>query len=104
MLHLVTRDDGLALCVDEPLGLDVPDVSPKAIDRVEAALAAASAPPSLKALRSAVKMRAVTGRAQRCDKGYALVSQWRNHAIPDSRSRKPVERDTAPGFRAQGSA
>ena len=64
----------------------VPDVPPTAIDRVEAALAAASAPLSLKALRSTVKMRAVTvsdalaalltqGRAQRCDKGYALVAQ-----------------------------
>ena len=86
MLHLVTRDDGLALCVDEPAGPGVPDVPPTAIDRVEAALAAASAPLSLKALRSTVKMRAVTvsdalaalvtqGRAQRCDKGYALVAQ-----------------------------
>jgi hypothetical protein len=86
VLHLVTRDDGLALCVDEPLGHDVPDVSPTAIDRVEAALAVASAPLSLKTLRATVKMRAATvsdaltalitkGRACRCDKGYALVAQ-----------------------------
>lgn len=86
VLHLVTRDDGLALCVDEPVGPNASEVPPTAIDRVEAALAAASAPLSLKALRATVKMRAVTvsdalaalvtrGRAKRCDKGYALVAQ-----------------------------
>ena len=41
VLHLVTRGDGLALCVDEPAGPDAPVVPPTAIDRVEAALAAA---------------------------------------------------------------
>lgn len=86
VLHLVTRGDGLALCVDEPAGSDAPAVPPTAIDRVEAALAAATTPLSLKTLRTTVKMRAVTvsdaltalvtqGRAQRLDKGYALVPQ-----------------------------
>jgi hypothetical protein len=86
VLHLVTRGDGLALCVDEPARSDAPVVPPTAVDRVEAALAAATAPLSLKALRSTVKMRAVTvsdaltalvtrGRAQRLDKGYALIPQ-----------------------------
>jgi len=86
VLHLVTRGDGLALCVDEPAGPDAPVVPPTAIDRVEAALAAATAPLSLKALRTCVKMRAVTvsdaltalvtqGRAHRSDKGYSLAAQ-----------------------------
>ena len=59
---------------------------PTAVDRVEAALADAAAPLSLKAVRAAVRMRAVTvsdalatlvtqGRACRSDSGYVLASR-----------------------------
>lgn len=85
-LRLVTRGDGLALCVDEPSASDAPAVQLTAIDRVEAALAIATEPLSLKAIRTVVKMRAVTvsdaltalvtqGRAQRLEKGYSIAAQ-----------------------------
>jgi hypothetical protein len=63
-----------------------PDPAPSALDRVEAILRDATAPLSLKALRSAAKMRAATasdalaalvtqGRARRSDKGYLIVTR-----------------------------
>jgi hypothetical protein len=86
-LHLQPRGDGLALCVDDDNATpEVSRVSPTAIDRVEAALAAANSPVSLNALRSTVKMRSATvsdalaslvtqGRALRSAKGYALAAR-----------------------------
>jgi RecA-family ATPase len=84
-LHLSANGDGLALHVEEPLTIDPPDApAPSALDRIEALLAEATVPLSLKSLRSAAKMRAATvsdalaalvtqGRARRSDKGYLLI-------------------------------
>src|ERR1019366_4352363 len=85
-LHFLARGDGLALHVDDapPAGAPPPSATPSAIDRVEAILAQADAPLSLKALRAAAKMRAATvsdalaalvtqGRARRSDTGYLPV-------------------------------
>jgi RecA-family ATPase len=84
-LHLVASGDGLALRLDEtPPDLTPAAASPSALDRIEALLAEASVPLSLKTLRAAAKMRAATasdalaalvtqGRARRSDKGYVLV-------------------------------
>lgn len=84
-LQLLASGDGLALHLDSS-PLDPPDVAPapSALDRIEAILRDATAPLSLKALRSAAKMRAATasdalaalvtqGRARRSDKGYLIV-------------------------------
>jgi hypothetical protein len=83
-LHLLARGDGLALHIDDQ---PAPSASPppdNPLDRLETILATATGPLSLKALRSAAKMRAATvsdalaalvtqGRASRSDKGYRLV-------------------------------
>ena len=88
-LRLVAHNDGLALHADDPAALALGSAQPPpptAIDRVEAALAAAAAPLPLKAVRAAVRMRAVTvsdalatlvtqGRACRSDSGYVLASR-----------------------------
>ena len=87
-LHLLARGDGLALHLDDDsaAGAPPPSATPTAIDRVEAILAQADAPLSLKALRAAAKMRAATvsdalaalvtqGRARRTDTGYLTVSR-----------------------------
>jgi hypothetical protein len=86
-LHLLARGDGLALHVEDPTPPDPHGAAPAStVDRVEAALAVASAPLTLKALRAAVKMRAATvsdalaalvtqGRAQRTDRGYLPVAR-----------------------------
>jgi hypothetical protein len=86
-LHLLARGDSLALHVEDPAPTDPRDAAPAStVDRVEAALAEASAPLTLKALRAAVKMRAATvsdalaalvtqGRAQRTDRGYLPVAR-----------------------------
>jgi len=86
-LHLLAHGDGLALHLDDqtPSGHADP-VPSSAVDRVDAILAEASAPLSLKALRASAKMRAATvsdalaslvtqGRAQRTDKGYQTVAR-----------------------------
>jgi RecA-family ATPase len=86
-LQLVASGDGLALQLDSSL-LDTSTTAPapSALDRVEAILSEATAPLSLKALRSAAKMRAATasdalaalvtqGRARRSDKGYVIVTR-----------------------------
>lgn len=87
-LRLVAQGDALALHADEPTSL-VPASSqptpPTAIDRIEAALAAADAPLSLSCIRAAVRMRAATvsdalaalvtqGRVCRSKTGYLLAS------------------------------
>lgn len=86
-LRLVAHEDSLALHADEPANLapgHVETPPPTAVDRVEAALAAAAAPLSLKAVRAAVRMRAITvsnalatlvtqGRARRSESGYVLA-------------------------------
>lgn len=86
-LRLVAHEDSLALRADDPASLESGHVQtppPTAVDRVEAALAAAAAPLSLKAVRAAVRMRAVTvsdalatlvtqGRACRSGSGYVLA-------------------------------
>lgn len=86
-LRLFAHEDSLALHADEPASLapgHVQTPPPTAIDRVEAALAGAAVPLSLKALRATVRMRAVTvsdalatlvtqGRACRSDSGYVLA-------------------------------
>jgi RecA-family ATPase len=86
-LHLSASGDGLALQLDDPLVADpVHAPPPSALDRIEALLAEAAVPLSLKALRSAAKMRAATvsdalaalvtqGRARRSDKGYLLIAR-----------------------------
>jgi len=86
-LQLLASGDGLALHLDSaPLDPADADPAPSALDRIEAILGDASAPLSLKALRSAAKMRAATasdalaalvtqGRARRSDKGYVLVTR-----------------------------
>ena len=86
-LQLVAVGDGLALQLDsEPLDPTPPAPAPSALDRIEAILAEASVPLSLKALRSAAKMRAATasdalaalvtqGRARRADKGYVIAQR-----------------------------
>lgn len=86
-LHLLASGDGLALQLDSsPLDPATPNPPPSALDRVEAILRDATVPLSLKALRSAAKMRAATasdalaalvtqGRARRSDKGYVMVSR-----------------------------
>jgi hypothetical protein len=88
-LRLVAHEDSLALHADEPASLEPGHVQtppPTAVDRVEAALAAAATPLSLKAVRAAVRMRAVTvsdalatlvtqGRARRSDSGYILATR-----------------------------
>lgn len=83
-LRLLAREDTLALHAEEPPNITAPaSPPPAAIDRVEAALAAASTPLSLKALRAAVKLRTATvsdalaalvtqGRAARTAEGYAI--------------------------------
>ncbi len=84
-LQLLASGDALALHVDEPAAPQ-PSQSPTptAIDRVEAVLAAANKPLTLKAIRSQAKMRAITvsdalatlvtqGRAHRADTGYVLA-------------------------------
>jgi RecA-family ATPase len=84
-LHLLPSGDGLALHLDDPtIAAPANTPPPSALDRIEALLAEATVPLSLKALRSAAKMRAATasdalaalvtqGRARRSDKGYLLV-------------------------------
>lgn len=84
-LRLLARGDALALHADEPmLATATPEAHPAVIDRVEAALASSPEPLPLKAVRAAVKLRAVTvsdalaalvtqGRAARTDAGYTLV-------------------------------
>jgi hypothetical protein len=85
-LQLLAHGDALALHIDDPAAppLGQPP-APTAIDRVEATLAAATAPLSLKALRAEVRMRAVTvsdalaalvtqGRARRSDSGYVIAA------------------------------
>jgi RecA-family ATPase len=84
-LQLLASGDGLALQLDSsPLDPVTTDPAPSALDRVEAILRDATAPLTLKALRSAAKMRAATasdalaalvtqGRARRSDKGYLIV-------------------------------
>jgi hypothetical protein len=86
-LRLVVHEDSLALHADEPASLEPGHAQtppPTAVDRVEAALAAAATPLSLKAVRAAVRMRAVTvsdalatlvtqGRARRSESGYVLA-------------------------------
>jgi RecA-family ATPase len=86
-LQLLASGDGLALQLDSsPLDPVSTDPAPSALDRVEAILRDATAPLSLKALRSAAKMRAATasdalaalvtqGRARRSDKGYLIVTR-----------------------------
>ena len=86
-LQLLAHGDALALHVDEPASSPPCHApAPTAIDRVEAALAAAAAPLSLKAVRAEVKMRAVTvsdalatlvtqGRARRSDSGYVIAAR-----------------------------
>jgi hypothetical protein len=88
-LRLVAREDGLALHADEPASLAPAQPQtppPTAIDRVEAALVDAAAPLSLKAVRAAVRMRAVTvsdalatlvtqGRVSRSASGYVLAAR-----------------------------
>jgi RecA-family ATPase len=86
-LQLLASGDGLALQLDSsPLDPVTTDPAPSALDRVEAILRDATAPLSLKALRSAAKMRAATasdalaalvtqGRARRSDKGYLIVTR-----------------------------
>ncbi|MFC1643376.1 hypothetical protein ACFL5O_11970, partial [Myxococcota bacterium] len=80
---------GLALHADEPASLppgQAQSAPPTAIDRVEAALSDAAAPLSLKAVRAAVRMRAVTvsdalatlvtqGRVSRSASGYVLAAR-----------------------------
>lgn len=84
-LQLLASGDGLALQLDSsPLDPATAAPAPSALDRIEAILGDATAPLSLKALRSAAKMRAATasdalaalvtqGRARRSDKGYLIV-------------------------------
>ena len=86
-LQLLASGDGLALQLDSsPLDPPATAPAPSALDRVEAILCEANAPLSLKALRSAAKMRAATasdalaalvtqGRARRSDKGYVIVTR-----------------------------
>jgi hypothetical protein len=85
LVGLLAHNDGLALHADDTATTKPPLASTlTATDRVEAALAAANAPLSLKVLRNSVKMRAETvsdalavlvtqGRACRSKKGYALT-------------------------------
>ena len=87
-LRLIAQDDALALHADEPQSL-VPASSqpppPTAIDRIEAALAAADSPLSMKVIRATVRMRAATvsdalatlvtqGRVHHSATGYILAS------------------------------
>jgi RecA-family ATPase len=86
-LLLSASGDGLALHVEEPLAIDPSDApAPSALDRIEALLAEATVPLSLKVLRATAKMRAATasdalaalvtqGRARRSDKGYVLIAR-----------------------------
>jgi len=86
-LRLLASGDGLALHLDDHPVSDLAHAAPpSALDRIEALLADATAPLSLKALRAAAKMRAATasdalaalvtqGRALRSDKGYVLVAR-----------------------------
>jgi AAA domain len=85
-LHLLARGDGLALYVDDDPSASADPRTENTLDRLEAILAGASGPLSLKALRAAAKMRAATvsdalaalvtqGRASRSDKGYGLVAR-----------------------------
>jgi RecA-family ATPase len=86
-LQLLASGDGLALqLASSPLDPTTTDPAPSALDRVEAILRDATAPLTLKALRSAAKMRAATasdalaalvtqGRARRSDKGYLIVTR-----------------------------
>lgn len=85
VLHLLAAGDGLALHLDDATVAPATNTPPpSALDRIDAILAHAAAPLSLKALRAAAKMRAATvsdalaalvtqGRAQRTDKGYLPV-------------------------------
>lgn len=84
-LQLLASGDGLALQLDSSsLDPATNALAPSALDRIETILADATAPLSLKALRSTAKMRAATasdalaalvtqGRARRADKGYVIV-------------------------------
>jgi hypothetical protein len=84
-LRLLAQGDGLALHVDSESPADsVPP--PCAIDRIEAILADAAEPLTLRAVRAAAKLRAATasdaltalvtqGRATRSGKGYVLVQR-----------------------------
>jgi hypothetical protein len=85
LLRLLPRGDGLALQLDDHLATAPDAPPPSAVDRIEAILAQADTPLSLKALRATAKMRATTvsdalaalvtqGRARRSDKGYRLAS------------------------------
>lgn len=86
-LQLLASGDGLALQLDSsPLDSTAAAPAPSALDRIEAILGDATVPLSLKALRSAAKMRAATasdalaalvtqGRARRSDKGYVIVTR-----------------------------
>lgn len=83
-LELLASGDGLALHLDSaPRDSLTPAPVPSALDRIEAILAEAPGPLSLKSLRAAAKMRAATvsdalatlvtqGRARRSDKGYVI--------------------------------
>lgn len=86
-LQLLARGDGLALHVDDHAAQEPSQAPPpNTLDRIEAILASAPAPLSLKALRAQAKMRAATvsdavaalvtqGRARRSDKGYTLATR-----------------------------
>jgi hypothetical protein len=85
LVRLLPAGDGLALHLDDNATTTADAPPPSAIDRVEAILAQAAAPLSLKALRAAAKMRATTvsdaltalvtqGRARRADNGYLLTA------------------------------